>query len=207
MYQKGDKYKLLTLMLCAPLIIGFGFTLPLSAAPLSAEECSDIKVRYEALKTNETVKQMSKGFEWVKANISGEALLPIQQYLKLQEQLRFRCKAKIAAKPTTKKNLKEAKKVRDAKIAAKKKAELNIPVPERKQLSVTEEPEPVKIKIVPLKRKPVKKKKKLKTTEAEPGFFDSFFSEEEETGSTKPKTSKKAKSTAKQPAVSPFFLD
>ncbi len=165
------------------------FGTALNAAPLESEDCVRIEGEYKTLKKNPNVKHMSKGFEWVKANSSQLDLGPIKQFIELQEQLKFRCPQQVVAIPTTKKNKQEAEKAR----MKAENAKLQIPLPQRKSLTVSEEPALIKVKIIPVKRKPSKKKKKVKTTDNQASFFDSFFSDEAETSSIKPKTTKKAK--------------
>lgn len=70
---------------------------PASAAPLSKETCKSLKAELRVLQQTEAIKNMSKGFEWVKENMQEEERLPIKQFLSVTEQLQFQCRPPRAA--------------------------------------------------------------------------------------------------------------
>lgn len=158
------------------------------ATPLSSQKCTELrKLRTELIKSP-SVKQMAKGFEWVKANLEGEDLLPIQNFIETEEQLRFRCKKK--GKMAALKN----KKPKQKKIKEKQKVKKTPPLPERKLLMSYAEPKAKPVKIIPIRKPAAKKQKKsnLKPIE-EPSILDYFFPDDEE-------PDKKAKKAVKKSA-------
>ena len=74
---------------------------PLSAARLDDKTCADLRKSLAEIKTDESVKAMQKGFEWVRDNIQGEKLRPIQKFIELNEQIKFRCTGKDPVLPET----------------------------------------------------------------------------------------------------------
>ncbi len=118
-------------------VLSFGtsclFVSPLLAAKLSKEECKTLSNQLKELKKQPAVKNMAKGFEWVKANMAPEELGPIRAYLELEETLKFRCRykgknkaKKSVVKPETKK---AAGKSKHPPLPVKKRK----PVPKKKQ--------------------------------------------------------------------------
>lgn len=74
---------------------------PLAAARLDDKTCADLRKSLAEIKTDESVKAMQKGFEWVRDNIQGEKLRPIQKFIELNEQIKFRCTGKDPVLPET----------------------------------------------------------------------------------------------------------
>lgn len=68
------------------------------AKPLTLKRCQELSEEHLTLRKDPTVQQMQKGFEWIKENVKGDALLPIKQYLEVSDKLNFRCPYKIKTK-------------------------------------------------------------------------------------------------------------
>lgn len=81
-----------TFILC--MFIFCTLTTPLAAAPLDKEKCKALQDELKTLKTHDSVKAMEKGFKWVEENIKGDDLIPIRQYMEINEQLKFLCSNK-----------------------------------------------------------------------------------------------------------------
>ena len=132
------------------------FVSPLLAAKLSKEECKALSDQLKELKKQPAVKNMAKGFEWVKANMKPEELGPIRTYLELDETLKFRCRYK-----------------------GKRKAKKSVVKPETKKATVKSKQPPLPVK----KKKPAPKKTKKsikkqvkKTSNVSSGnFLEEFF--------------------------------
>jgi len=93
------------------------------------EKCNNLTKELKALKSEQAVKNMAKGFEWVKANMEGEALLPIKQYLEVSEKIKFQCPQAKRKKNTVKKKS-NAKNPKSVNIKHR-----NPPPPKRKKTS------------------------------------------------------------------------
>lgn len=141
-------------------VLSFGvstlFVSPILAAKLSKEECKVLSDQLKELKKQPAVKNMAKGFEWVKANMEPEELTPIKTYLELDEQLKFRCPKKRKPKAKT---VNTKPKVKQKAVGSKE--------PD-KQVK--------KKKPVQKKKKKVKKKQVKKTSNVSSGnFLEEFF--------------------------------
>ncbi len=150
-----------------------------NAKPLPKKECQALKTKLKTLKAIPAVVNMSKGFEWVKANMKGDDLLPIKEFIETEEQYKFRCpqpKKKKTPKPKTakaetKKGLDAAKKSSISK-PIKKKAEKKAPKAKPKKKTSKKKPTPKKSK----KKKETKKKSSLEEKpKSEPTLFETIF--------------------------------
>lgn len=132
------------------------------------ERCQNLSKELKTLKSDEAVKNMSKGFEWVKANMDGEALLPIKQYLEISEEIKFQCPQPKRKKPITK-NKPKSKKAKSVNLKQVKS-------PDKKRKK-TYNPQKTKQK---KKKNKTKKNKNTKVETVSPGdltsLFDGFFS-------------------------------
>lgn len=148
-----------------------------NAKPLPKKECKALQTKLKTLKTTPAVMNMSKGFEWVKANMKGDELLPIKEFIETEEQYKFRC-----PQPRKKKAPKSKPKPKTASADAKK-AVAN----KNKKASVKK---PVKKKVVKAKKKTQPKKK---TTKKKP--------------LPKKKTTKKKSSLEEKPKTEPTLFE
>lgn len=219
----------------ALLLAASGVTGAAKAGPLPKERCSDLQALYMNLKKTEQVKQMSKGFEWVKANIKGDQLVTIKNFIETEEQLKFRCpgirwinatpvfvgdvpKNRIPPLPQRKNPADEESyapklppkpKRKDAAAGAVDQPGIKraAATPKAAETQEAANPATYKPKSAPKKR-PVAKKRQPKKKTAEPGFFDDFFAI---TGSVNEPEKKSNGKAAQKPAAQqtqwPFFLD
>lgn len=149
-----------------------------NAKPLPKKECKALQTKLKTLKTTPAVMNMSKGFEWVKANMKGDELLPIKEFIETEEQYKFRCpqpRKKKAPKPKPKTASADAKKA----VADKnKKASVKKPV-KKKVVKAKKKSQPKKktTKKKPLpKKKTTKKKSSLEEKpKTEPTLFETIF--------------------------------
>lgn len=149
-----------------------------NAKPLAKKECKALQTKLKTLKTTPAVMNMSKGFEWVKANMKGDELLPIKEFIETEEQYKFRCpqpRKKKAPKPKPKTASADAKKA----VADKnKKASVKKPV-KKKVVKAKKKSQPKKktTKKKPLpKKKTTKKKSSLEEKpKTEPTLFETIF--------------------------------
>lgn len=94
---------------------------PLAAKPLPKKDCKVLKEKLKELKTNDAVKKMSKGFEWVKENVKGDDLLTIKNFIETEEQYKFRCPQKKKKKAPTPKPKKDVvKKIKKSNVTNNK---------------------------------------------------------------------------------------
>ena len=122
------------------------------------------------LRKQPAVKNMAKGFEWVKANMEEDDLGAIKTYLELDEQLKFRCpkKRKSVVKPKTK--TVKGKTVDKQKLVKSKQSEKGSPKSKETTKKVKKK-KPVRTKKKKAKKKPVKKTSNVETG----NFLEEFF--------------------------------
>lgn len=73
---------------CLPLAI---FAAPAGAVGLGEEACKDLKAEQAKLVDAGTRKDMEKGPEWAKSNLSPERLASIARLIEVEEDISFRC--------------------------------------------------------------------------------------------------------------------
>lgn len=204
-------------------------TSPALAGPLPKERCNALQSLYISLKKTKQVQQMSKGFEWVKANIKGDQLITIKNFIETEEQLKFRC-PKVRWINATPVFVGDVPKNRIPPLPQRKNpadeeayAPAIPPTPKRKEASSQPGKNPAPIKAAALPKPTEKSGYKPKTTPKnkhtakkpapakkaeQPGFFDEFFAV---TGSVNKNTQKSSGKAAQKPAPQqtqwPFFLD
>lgn len=65
---------------------------PLQAGRLDAETCKRLEEERKDLVQQGVQKNMAKGYQWAKANLTQDNLTLIRRFLEIQESLEFRCK-------------------------------------------------------------------------------------------------------------------
>ncbi len=177
---------------------------PAKAEILSIEACEALTDKRKALREEEAVKAMQKGFEWVKANIKGNDLQPIKAYIETEEQLKFRCPKN--RKKTKRKTKTPPKRIVRISLPIKKTADADEKAPNIK-------PKPVK---KPVRKTPVKPKPAKKSSNATPPenqaitLLETFFGQETPPPAKPKKLQKQPKKPQKpieEPNENPFFLD
>ena len=149
-----------------------------NAKPLPKKECKALQIKLKTLKTTPAVMNMSKGFEWVKANMKGDELLPIKEFIETEEQYKFRCpqpRKKKAPKPKPKTANADAKK---AVVDNNKKTNVKKPVKKKADKAKKKtQPKKTTTKKKPLpKKKTTKKKSSLEEKpKTEPTLFETIF--------------------------------
>lgn len=149
-----------------------------NAKPLPKKECKALQTKLKTLKTTPAVMNMSKGFEWVKANMKGDELLPIKEFIETEEQYKFRCpqpRKKKAPKPKPKTANADAKK---AVVDNNKKTNVKKPVKKKADKAKKKtQPKKTTTKKKPLpKKKTTKKKSSLEEKpKTEPTLFETIF--------------------------------
>ena len=149
-----------------------------NAKPLAKKECKALQTKLKTLKTTPAVMNMSKGFEWVKANMKGDELLPIKEFIETEEQYKFRCpqpRKKKAPKPKPKTANADAKK---AVVDNNKKTNVKKPVKKKADKAKKKtQPKKTTTKKKPLpKKKTTKKKSSLEEKpKTEPTLFETIF--------------------------------
>ena len=145
-----------------------------NAKPLPKKERKALQIKLKTLKTTPAVMNMSKGFEWVKANMKGDELLPIKEFIETEEQYKFRCpqpRKKKAPKPKPKTASADAKKAvadKNKKANVKKKAVKAKKKTQPKKKTTKKKPLP--------KKKTTKKKSSLEEKpKTEPTLFETIF--------------------------------
>ncbi len=156
--NKAFTYFLFRIIVLSILAFGFsGFFVSASqAAKLGKEDCKALSEQLKELKKHPAVKNMAKGFEWIKANMEPEDLAPIKTYLEVDEQVKFRCPKKRKPKAKT---VKAKPGVKQKAVSSKDPAKKN-----------------KKKKPVRKKTKKVNKKQVKKTSNVGSGnFLEEFF--------------------------------
>lgn len=131
---------------------------PAAAVGLSEEACKDLKTEQSKLVDAGARKDMEKGPEWAKANLSPERLASVARLIEVEEGISFRCprpKPVIVAVPPTPAD--PAAGAADGKVA-KKKATKQVEVPAI-DLDLLADPDAAK-QPVPKKKKPAVVQKK-----------------------------------------------
>jgi hypothetical protein len=108
------------------------------AEPYDQDRCSKIKEKREALLTPEMRAALDQGPDWVKSNLTFEALDRVRRFLRIEEEAMFRC--------------------RPGRIPKAK--EVAMPMPARKPeapLSATAESDPAVVETIPLPDRPLRK--------------------------------------------------
>ena len=98
------------------------------AAPLDPTECKTLKSEHETLLAGGAKKDMAKGPDWAKTNLTADRLDKIARLITVEEKLSFRCGQMVTASP----QLREPPPEETAKAAPSGKGFSRIPLPIKK---------------------------------------------------------------------------
>lgn len=116
---------------CAIFVFAISAVLrPALGAPLSLQDCRKLEQEQAGLTSQGVLADLEKGPEWVKTNLPANRVTRALRYLRIYEQVRFRCENIFAAE-----GAREVKRL--AQQAARAKALANIPPPPGKRPEIT----------------------------------------------------------------------
>jgi len=76
---------------------------PIAAAePLDKESCSKLQVERKQLLNADMKAALERGPDWVKNNLTEEAIGRVRHFIEVEEQIQFRCRGGGVAKPVVK---------------------------------------------------------------------------------------------------------
>jgi hypothetical protein len=91
------------------------------AAPLDADTCNKLKIEQDELENAGVERNMAKGPEWAKVNLTPEKIEQVRRFIELEELILFRCRGKtlvtLPAEPESDRDKDKHKQAKNAKNA------------------------------------------------------------------------------------------
>jgi hypothetical protein len=89
--------------LAIPALVGASLWGPVAMAePLDKERCAKLQVERKQLLNADMQAALERGPDWVKKNLTEEAISRVRHFLHVEEQIQFRCRGGGVAKRVTK---------------------------------------------------------------------------------------------------------
>ena len=130
--EKSLHNRIYAIFLLVGLLFMTGLIAPIAVAkPMTKEQCTGLRQLKHELETRGVAKTVQKGAKWGAANLSAAQLSEVGAFLKLGEEIRFRCgNSAVRSKKQTARKLKIALPVRNPRRLLQEKAKKkNVSVP------------------------------------------------------------------------------